>query len=400
MIRLPAQAQRVTPADGHWFFGYYDIPAFDPQGRRHLCLNIPFMDRLNTRDDIAQLHCIDLDTGARTHIGSTTAWNFQQACMLQWHPTLPDTVIYNLRCGDPEYPKSTPSGYGAIIKNIVTGESMLLDAPVANVARTGDWAVSINFDRMYDFRPGYGYAGQRDRFYDDPHPADDGIYLIDLHTGRSRLIVSLQRIWDFVGGHFSSDKKICVNHITFNTDGTRIVFLVRNFFDGNEDWSTTILTCDTQGKELFRLSDFAMASHYHWRDPSVVAFYSDGRELGDMGPQLYELTDLTHTGRAIDPDFFKRDGHNSYSPDLEWMLYDSYPIDGCRELYLYDLVTKRGGLLGRYEVMPYSVVDIRCDLHPVWRPDGEAISFDSVHEGYRGMYTMDVRAAKKALREG
>ena len=60
-----------------------------------------------------------------------------------------------------------------------------LDRPVANVARTGDWAVSINFDRLFDFRPGYGYAGQRDRFYDEPHSPDDGIYLIDLTPAKA-----------------------------------------------------------------------------------------------------------------------------------------------------------------------------------------------------------------------
>jgi hypothetical protein len=30
--------------------------------------------------------------------GETTAWNFQQGSMLQWHPASPeDTVIYNTR---------------------------------------------------------------------------------------------------------------------------------------------------------------------------------------------------------------------------------------------------------------------------------------------------------------
>lgn len=398
MVKLPATAQRITPANQHWFFGYYDIPAFDATSSRHLCLNVPFMDRLPEAQDKATIYVIDLGSGERTQIDSTSAWNFQQACMLQWHPTRPDTIIYNLRCGDPSYPDATECGYGAVVRSLTSGDMLRLDRPVANVARTGDWAVSINFDRLFDFRPGYGYAGQRDHFYDEPHSPDDGIYLIDLNTGKSRLIVSLQRIWDFVGGYFGGvDQKICINHITFNPTGTRIVFLVRNF-NSNGMWRTALLTCDTQGKELFLLSDFAMASHYNWRDADTVAFYSDGRELGTQGPQLYELIDLTHTGRAIDPDFFVRDGHNSYSPDLEWMLYDSYPIDGYRELYLYDLTTHRGGLLGSYWVKPGCDGDIRCDLHPVWAPNGYTISFDSVHEGFRALYTMDLKAAMKALR--
>lgn len=393
MLKLPAAARRLTPENEHWFFGYYDIPAFDSRGERHLCLRVPFLDRLPVKEDVAELYCIDLRTGERVKIGETTAWNFQQACMLQWHPTLPDAVIYNVRT------EGVGCGYGAMVQSLGGGILTRLDRPVANVARTGRHAVSVNFDRMYDFRPGYGYAGQTDAFRDDPHPAEDGIFLTDLVGGKSRLILSLWQIWDFAGGYFQEDQKICVNHITFNPDGTRMVFLARNFPKPRTPWRTALLTCDTDGKDLFLLSDFAMASHYHWRDPQVVTFYSEGRELGGAGPQLYELTDRTHTGRAIDPGFFVRDGHNSYSPDLSWMLYDSYPLaDGLRELYLYDLKNRRGGLLGRYGFPPACAGDIRCDLHPVWSPDGRNISFDSVHEGYRALYHMDLTDAMAALR--
>ncbi len=397
MLQLPVSTRRILPGgkDTHWFFGYYDIPAFSQDSVLHLALQAPFMDRLPLPEDKAELYAVHLKHGKRIHLGTTTAWNFQQACMLQWHPTIKDSVIFNVR---------TPGkgcGYGAVIQSLAGIQQVTLDRPVANVASNGQYAVSINFDRMFDFRPGYGYAGQRDYFYNQPHPAEDGIFLIDLTKGNSRLIVSLARIWEKVGSYFDgSDQKICINHITFNPDGSRIVFLVRNFHAPGTPWRTAILTCDTLGQELFLLSDFAMASHYHWRDPGTVTFYSDGRELGNLGPQLYELNDLTHTGEAIDPGFFVRDGHNSYSPDREYMLYDSYPLsDGCRELYLYDLVTRQGGLLGRYSVAPQAQGDIRCDLHPRWSPCGQMISFDSVHEGFRGIYLMDVAEAKKKLRQ-
>lgn len=393
MLQLPAQAIRITPENQHWFFGYYDIPTFDKTGTKHLCLHVPFMDRLPEKDDIAQLYVIDLETGEKTQVAQTTAWNFQQACMLQWHPTEENTIIYNIRTA------GQGCGYGAIVKNLTTGDVRYLDRPVANVAANGKYAVSINFDRVYDLRPGYGYAGQCDRFYDVNHPEEDGIFLTDLTTGKSRLIVSLAQIWDFTGRYFQEDKKICINHITFNTDGSRIVFLPRNFPQPGSTWKTAMVTVGTQGDNMYLLSDYGLVSHYHWRDENVVCFYSDGKEVCDLGNQLYELTDLTYEGQAVDTSFFLADGHNSYSPDRTWILYDSYPkADGYRELYLYDLVTKKGGLLGRYYVTPGLLTDIRCDLHPRWNPSGKSISFDSIHEGFRGVYTMDLTDAMKTLR--
>ena len=392
MRQLTATAKRITPADGHWLFGYYDIPSFDSECKRHLALHVPFMDHMPTKDDVAEIYCINLADGSREKIAETTAWCFQQSCFIQWLPAYPDTVIWNTRLDN-------ECGYGAIIKNLRTGEQRVINRPVATVAPDGKHALSINFDRMFDFRPGYGYAGRRDTWYDVKHPTDDGVYLVDLETGDYKLIISLDQLWQLTGKYFGGeDQKVMINHINFNTDGSRFLFLLRNM-DGAH-WKTAILTANTDGSDVYVLSDFAYASHYYWLSPNVVSIHSSGLELGDKGNQLYELTDRTHTGRIVDADFFVRDGHVSYSPDREYILYDSYPLEDLhQELYLYDLKTGRGGLLGRFKSKRFDPVDIRCDLHPVWAPSGNMISFDSVFEGFRGIYTVDVTEARRQLRE-
>ncbi|CAH1222096.1 hypothetical protein PAECIP111891_05288 [Paenibacillus allorhizoplanae] len=379
------KAERLTQEDAHYFFGYYDTPAWSLSDRYHLCHKVDFMDRLPHAADSATVGYIDMRDHSFHPVAETTAWNFQQGSMLQWHPACPEEeIIYNTWDGET---------YRGTVQNIHTGSSRQLELPVANVDPTGMYAVSINFDRMFDFRPGYGYAGREDLYKEVRHSPNDGIFLIELATGESRLILSLQHIWDFTKSRFpGQDKKLLINHITFNTDGSRLVFLVRYFPEPGEVWETAILTVNRDGSDLFLLSDYSYASHYHWRDRESIVFHSRGAESGDAGDQLYVLRDLTHEAEIIDTAFFLRDGHCSYSPDRQYMLYDSYPdADGYRHLYVYSLKNKSGVTLGSYYSLPDIDGDIRCDLHPRWNQAGTHISFDSIHEGRRHVYVMDLR---------
>lgn len=381
---LQVNLERLTDGNGHQFYGYYDNPAWSGNDRYHLYHKVDFWDRLQEETDSAELGMIDTVTGEYIPLTETYAWNFQQGTMLQWNPVAPnDEIIFN----------TIQNGkYYGVVMNVHTKEQRLLEQPVVNVDPTGKYALSVNFSRMFDFRPGYGYAGIKDPFYEQPHPAEDGIYLTELATGKSDLVLSLQHLWDFTKEAFQgADQKILINHITFNTEGTRFVALVRNFPSGN-GWKTALVTANYDGSDLFLLSDYSYASHYHWRDAETLVIHSRGAEGSDAGNQLYELKDRTHEVKAIDPGFFLKDGHCSYSPDRTLMLYDSYPDeDSYRHLYLYDLINKRGVTLGTLYSYPEITGDFRCDLHPRWNRAGTAITLDSTHEGQRHMYRVDVR---------
>lgn len=80
--------RRISPEkDGfHYFFGYYDNPAYSPDDSLHLCNRVPFMDRLPKDGDVNELGVFDLKAGDFHPIAKTLAWNFQQGSMLQWLP--------------------------------------------------------------------------------------------------------------------------------------------------------------------------------------------------------------------------------------------------------------------------------------------------------------------------
>jgi hypothetical protein len=371
--------KRLSPPGGHYFFGYYDLPAWDRTGQYHLAHKVPFMDRIPGPEDTAVLGTIRGADSAFVPVAETTAWNFQQGSMLQWHPTLPGTVIYNVR---------RDSGYGSVVRNLETGETRSLPLPAAAVDPQGQWALSVNFSRLYDFRPGYGYAGIPDPRADIDQPEDDGIFLMDLESGETSLILSLRDI----AAHPSrlpglETQKLAVNHITFNTDGSRFVFIVRNFPLPGKMWGNGLFTANRDGSGLHCLSDYGYSSHYYWKNSRELLIHGDG----DTGEKdLFVYRDLSGEKEKVDPAFFLEDGHCSYSPDRSRILYDSYPDgENYRHLYLYDVPRKRGITLASLYSSPASNWDYRCDLHPRWNRDGTVISFDSTHEGFRGIYFID-----------
>ena len=387
IINKSVPVRRISPADGEYFFGYYDLPAM--RGALHLAHKAPFADRLQKKGDRALVGVIDTDSGKFEELDETEAWNFQQGAMLQWNPAESDEIIYNC-VADGEY--------RAAVMNIKTGKKRFLDMPVANVSPKGDYALSVNFSRIYDFRPGYGYASFADRFYYKNHPEDDGIFLTDIKTGKSKMIISLDELWNFAGSHFNgNDQKIAINHITFNTDGSRFLCLVRNFVKPGEQLITATVTANADGSDMFLLSDFAIQSHYNWRDRENVIFYASGKELScSRGwANNYILRDKSHSGEPVADYFFVGDTHMSYSPDRTLLLADTYP-DGNRmqALRIYDFAKDMLINIGKFYSLPRSVIDIRCDLHPRWDNEGKRISFDSTHEGIRGIYMTDIDKEK------
>jgi hypothetical protein len=389
-----AAATRVSAEGQHIFFGYYDVPAVDAATRRHLAHRVPFRDRLPTAQDEAELGVIPLGGGGEFRpFARTRAWNFQQGAMLQWLGDGSGRVFYNEVRPDGQ-------GYRGVLHDLKTERRAYTDRALANVSRDGRWGIGIDFDRMHDFRPGYGYAQRDDPRAGVAHPADDGVWICDLATGRSRLVLSLAALHARLQGLSPLfAEKLLINHITFNPSASRLVLLLRNFAPsaprpkGQPAWRTVVFTVARDGSELRMLVPPGMASHYHWRDDGTIVFWSDGPQ----GPQLYEITDApTPRFTAIDPAFFKRDGHCSYSADGRWMLYDSYPdAKRLQHLWVYDLVNRRGHALGQYLSPAVPVIDIRCDLHPRWLPDGR-VSFDSTHEGFRGLYQIDVTSVTRS----
>lgn len=360
----------ITPDDGaHYFFGYYDMNATGAFGK-HLCHRVGFMDRLPTAEDVAEIGY--LENNKFVKLGETTAWNFQQGAMLQYHPTLADTICYNV-CREGKF--------YTLLQNIKTGEEKLCDRASACYSPDGKWGLGINFGRVYAFRPGYGYAGFVDEYADVNAPHEDGVFLIDLENGTSKQIISYDQLVESAG--FTAEDKILINHITFNTASDRFVMLVRNFPKVQWGWSTSVVIGDLDGN-IHTVLPNTYFSHYTWVNATdLVAHCSVTAEK--MG--MYRIN--TDTGEWVEYDmpYFhgdkNRDIHCNISPDGNYIIGDGYPLDGYRYLMAYSLRTGESRELLRAKTVKPPLNDIRCDLHARYVFGGSHISFDTVQNGRR-----------------
>lgn len=380
------KVERISPADGfHYYYGYYDNPALTADDRMHLCNRVSFMDRLPQAGDICELGWFDLETKEFHGFAQTAAWNFQQGCMLQWLSGHDGCAVYNSWNG---------TDYEAIIHYVFTGEKRVLPNPVANVSPDGKWGIVLNFNRIYDFRPGYGYCNRQDPWKDIPAPDADGLRVMNMETGETRMLFSYHQLEEmFADKDVYKGRKIVINHATFNTDSDRLLFLLRYFPEPGGEWETALGTTDVQGN-IYKLRGYTYASHYFWKDRKTLLIYADGGE----GPGLYELTDGTQEYKLYDKVFFNQDIHCSYSPDYKFIIGDGYAdAEGYRPLFLYHRARGRGMLLGRFYSPDLGNFDIRSDLHCRWMHGGTQITFDSIHEGFRGLYRMDLSEAMASL---
>lgn len=376
-VTVPVRALTTLP--GHHFFGYYDKQQWDPSGRYVLGMQSTFHDRPVSASDTCVIGMIDTKSdGHFQPLAETSAWCWQQGCMLQWLPGTDSKIIYNDRVAD---------RFVAKIIDVTTGETRTIPRPIYSVSNDGKHALSLNFSRLAVKRPGYGYEGLADHWGHDPAPAEDGIYLIDIGTGNHHLLVDLATL----AAHDSTDPmrrgSHRVNHLLFNPSATRFIFLHRwPIPDPKGFIGTRMYTANLDGtdRHLVPIDD---ASHFIWYGDDQILVWA----TTVAGEYYYLCRDQSSEVKTFGEGVLTDNGHFSISPDGRWVLTDEYPdAEHLCPLILYRIADGTRFTIGQFYSQPELTGEIRCDLHPRWNRDGKTICFDSTHEGSRQMYLADV----------
>ncbi len=358
----------LSPDDGfHYFFGYYDLQPYSYDEKKHLANRVSFVDRIPVESDIAQLGY--LEDGKFVCVSETTAWNFQQGSLLQWYDDY--SVIHNHRDKD---------GFCSVIKDIRTQTVKRLPMPIANLSADRKWGLAVNFGRIYAYRAGYGYDGLVDKGASINAPEDDGVFLVDTHTGKAELILSYKRIRDEFIPEEYKDSKILINHITFNPSSNRFLMLVRTFTIAPDGQLTTmLLTSDIEGKDVRKLTEFQINSHYFWKNDEEFIIWS---RLND-GFGLYYINDKTGEIRKSTDEMMNRgDFHCNYTPDRKFIFGDTYPRKGYDWMLRHHVESAETDVAFKMKRNP-SPQDARCDMHARFSPSGLKMSVDTFNCEWR-----------------
>lgn len=389
-IKSEGNIIRVSPNDPsqEFFFGYYDKSPWSGDGRYVLCMRAK--NTWSEPDPLsgAEIVLFDLDYDIDDDnycrvVAKTRTWNVQQGCMAQWlGPDFKDTIIYNdMRDGN----------YCSVILNVMSGKERVLPMPVYTVSTDGKTALSLDFSRLHSLRLGYGYSALPEATKDVALPDITCIWKMNIETGE---VTPLLKYTDFA--NFQPRPEMLeegsvhkVNHLMLSPNGKRFMVLYR-WFCGQRKY-TRLITCNVDGTDMYVLNDDDMTSHCFWKnDEEIIAF----ERKKEYGPGYYLMKDKTQEWQHLWP-ALSNDGHPSYCPtDNSLVVFDTYPsrsrvqeVKVCRDT---DIEGKDLKVIARVFAPFKYDNDTRCDLHPRWSRDGKKVCFDSVFEGHRGLYYVEL----------
>ncbi|MCF7936368.1 MAG: hypothetical protein K9L28_08510 [Synergistales bacterium] len=358
----------VPEEEGSLFFGYYDKSPWS------LDMTRAVFQRVNDSGDVDILLFDSLNHSVRL-IGKSRTWNNQQGSMLQWVRGRNDEyVIFN----DLEDPQ--------LVSRMVhakSGDSSIIRWPIQTLHPNGNEALTLNYRRLALLRPEYGYSQECENF--SPHmPLDqDGIWHVNLSTGKAELVLSLEMLINQYPRPEMKGAQHKVNHIMYSPEGTCFVFIHRWLAESGK--YSRLYVGDTKTFKIKLLMDCRMISHYSWKDEQTLIVYGRTKEQGDH----YYLLDInTAEATPLAPGVLDRygDGHPSYSPDGKLILTDTYPDrERKSHLLVYHPEQKKLTQIATFFAPLEFSRENRCDLHPRWG-SGDMLCVDAAFDYLRKSY--------------
>jgi hypothetical protein len=411
-----------TPKDGHYFFGYYDKLQLSKDSDKFLVLKVDFIDRVPDKDDKAIIGYFDLKNDNKfIKIASTSSFNWQQGCMLQWlGPDFNNCIIYNDYVDDK---------FVSIKIDVNSGKKTVYLNSIYSTHPNGKLAITIDFERHHWCRRGYSYDGNFDKSKKKKIVEGDAIWLIDLENNSSKKIIHLKDVIDNQPLTNMKNATHYLEHLMFNPSGNGFCFLHRwKIADGGI--YARLYKSNLDGTDVTLLNDSGRMSHFGWRDDKyllgyggfankinslrkyknilrfvikpLLPFYhmvvNDNSRISKLvtGDSYLLFNTKEKSIQKVAESISSEDGHPSFSKNghKDVFITDTYPDPdegSIAKLIAFNIESNDYVILDQLNsISKYDNSPIRCDLHPRWSYSGKYVSIDTMNDDVRSSYLYEI----------
>lgn len=434
-----------TSTPSNHFFGFHDLVAFNKMGDKILCLESEVINRPPLQGEKIAVGYADTTTGEFFSLGETNAFNYPQGARQQWLNN--DEFIVNNQVG-----KVWGSDiYDSISKKKIES----YESTAHCISKDGNKAFGLDYERIHRLGGygyiGIEDACKNEQtptnqgiWIIDLHSKDKKLLISikeiaefenrtssssGFHHYLTHLVLnpSSSRI-AFLHRFFLPDGGIRTRLMTIGTSGTDLRCLAVGFlshFDWRDD--NNIFIWGRAGGGIDQLRSNPLFSNPLVAPLLRLAKKTTRKVLNRVSTQLnmsFLLIEdsLRSNIRTVAEGVLTEDGHPMFSPaDRDFVITDNYPDENNeRTLILYKFSDNTKAELGKYRMLDiqpdttlysnfsrgvdkkilelispeqYSFTrsGLHCDLHPRWNADGTKVAFDSIHEGSRQLYWIDLK---------
>jgi len=337
---------KILGEDGHYFVGYYDIDPVSESGDEVLCHRVSTNYTHQSEPDVGDLGLLSISTGKFSKFAETNALNWQLGSRVRWLTN--ETVIYN---------DVVDGQQCSIAYNIKQNKiEKYYKRPFWALSPNKEIGASLNFARIREKRPGYGYAGK------SPDGHDEVLTLFSIENDDILFQIDLGAILEKVGFTCPPNVDPYLNHVTWSTCSTK--FLTLFHFDDPVSLKRSIypvlIDCSDYSVSLFY--DEGIFSHHVWvDDKSLIGFVEQDGKRG------FALWTHDQGWEKMGENMPHLDGHPSLVPGYsDAIVVDSYP-DRLGRMSLYTGSTQTNVKLNKLATIMSSknyTGPLRCDLHP------------------------------------
>lgn len=388
----------ITIGEGGMIHRFFDTSPISPSGKYAALFRFPYEDHGPKAGDEGTVVVIDMQTRKEVYTVPTRGWEMQLGANVQWGKTDAD-LFYN----DVDTLTWTPY---AVRLNFKTGRKTRVNGTVFMVSPDGNKLLSYNLSKSRFAQVGYGVMVPDhtvSRNYGIVK--DDGVYVTDLSTNRTRMIASIEDIYEKTVPSIKisnpEDYEYYCFQVKWNPQGTRLLTTIQWTPRTGGNRRRAVITMKPDGTDIRT----AITPEQWAKNGHHINWMPDGKHLSMNlnvdGKEGVEMISVRYDGKELKQVYPIGSGHPSYHPKgLPYILTDAYagelPLpNGKTPIRFIDVKHQTEKNLAEIDLPPIRNFELRIDAHPVWTKTGSHVVFNGMKDGHRCVYFVRVNQLVK-----